>query len=105
MRLPKILVLITPCFCAGVEAQLRGRFSVVHSAGNAGNANKIAHDLHCFLSQVPGGRPAVVTFNAGGHAGVRNKTPKRPGLARSRPRPPCNSPRSPPLRFTANAPL
>ena len=29
--------------------------------------NKISHFLDCFLAQVPGHRPAVVTFNAGIH--------------------------------------
>jgi hypothetical protein len=50
---------------------------VIHSAGNAGNINKISHDLECFLSQVelevgagwgpPLRRARVVTFNAGIH--------------------------------------
>lgn len=35
--------------------------------GNAGNMNKISHDLDCFLGQIPASRPAVVTFNAGIH--------------------------------------
>lgn len=39
-------------YLAGVEKQLSGNYTVVHSAGNAGNMNKISHDLKCFLSQV-----------------------------------------------------
>ena len=41
-------------------------WTVVHSEGNAGNANNIIHNLDCYLQQA-GGRPAVVTFNAGIH--------------------------------------
>eukprot|EP01052_Picozoa_sp_SAG31_P002673 SAG31_NODE_96_length_25743_cov_56.175948_3_plen_518_part_00 len=76
----------------GVQTALAGKFTVIHSTGNAGNANKIAHDLDCFLGQVcctpffdyivflcpalvrlycfqvpNGGRPSVVSYNAGIH--------------------------------------
>ena len=50
----------------GVRTLLQGKFDVVHSAGNAGNMNKVSHQLDCFLSQLRR-RPAVVTFNAGIH--------------------------------------
>ena len=48
-------------YLSGVQAALRGKFAVTHSAGNAGNANKIAHSLDCFLAQVSGSKPSVVT--------------------------------------------
>ena len=58
-------------YLSGVQAALRGKFAVTHSAGNAGNANKIAHSLDCFLAQVSGSKhsskPSVVTVNAGIH--------------------------------------
>lgn len=50
----------------GVVNALAGKFAVTHSAGNAGNANNIAHRLDCYLDQV-GNSPDVVTFNAGIH--------------------------------------
>ena len=54
-------------YLSGVEAALRGKFAVTHSTGNAGNANKIAHFLDCFLGQVSASKPSVVTVNAGVH--------------------------------------
>eukprot|EP00037_Helgoeca_nana_P034763 m.422693 g.422693 ORF g.422693 m.422693 type:complete len:396 (-) comp38443_c0_seq1:173-1360(-) len=53
-------------YLAGVESGLAAKFAVTHSAGNAGNANNIAHSLDCYLRQLPEA-PDVVTFNAGIH--------------------------------------
>ena len=61
-----------------VEAALAGRVSLASSSGNAGNANHLLHNVHCYLRQQPQagagagarvGAPAwdVVTFNAGIH--------------------------------------
>ena len=70
VRLPSYLMIgdsISLGYLPAVVKQLAGKFEVVHSAGNAGNINKISHDLDCFLSQVRGSRPSVVTVNAGIH--------------------------------------
>jgi hypothetical protein len=50
----------------GVKAALTDKFTVTHSAGNAGNANSVAHKLDCYLKQLSG-TPHVVTVNAGIH--------------------------------------
>ena len=53
-------------YLQGVKTALDGKLAVTHSTGNAGNINKIAHYLNCFLGQIPAG-PSVVTLNAGIH--------------------------------------
>jgi hypothetical protein len=63
----------------GVQKRLAGKYRVIHSPGNAGNMNKISHDLQCFLEQLPApadavrARASVVTFNAGIHDMARGQ--------------------------------
>eukprot|EP00041_Stephanoeca_diplocostata_P008712 m.128776 g.128776 ORF g.128776 m.128776 type:complete len:441 (-) comp17446_c0_seq1:1303-2625(-) len=52
-------------YLPGVQTLLNGTYNVVHSQGNAGNANNIAHNLDCYLAQV--NNVSVITYNAGIH--------------------------------------
>jgi hypothetical protein len=63
-----------PTLQSVIKNRTKGALAVSHSAGNAGNANSVAHSIECYLNAIGGVGPGdVVTWNAGIHELARGQ--------------------------------